>query len=184
MVVVNYIDQASKLSSILESFKKYSIPSPDNAIPYELSHSIGTEKTSEKSLDKILTDAPIALDQFKLEAQLTKKDRRRLVEAIGEIYPKHSVSIGGEFVYTDGCFMGWHTNSNTPCKRVYLTYRPESNKSYFRYKHNNKIQTSYDREGWTLREFDIYEDDPLWHCVMSKTNRLSIGFRVVRNLKS
>jgi len=184
MVTVKHIDESSILAESLKPLIQYSTPR-EGVIPFELNHSIGHEKTSEEKLASIIIDdIPIAKDQFKLPAQLSQKHRRHIVKVIGELYPKHSVTVSGEFLYTDGCFMGWHTNSNVPSKRIYLTYVPESTKSFFRYMHEDKIHTSYDEKGWTLRELDISEDDLLWHCVMSKTNRLSIGFRVVKNLKS
>ena len=87
----------------------------------------------------------------------------------------------GLYYYPPNGACGWHTNSNSPGKRVYLTYAEEGNKSFFRYydNKNNHIVTKYDSKGWNINTFDIgcEDSDRFWHCVGSNTNRISIGFR-------
>ena len=86
----------------------------------------------------------------------------------------------GLFYYPPNGACGWHTNSNSIGKRIYLTYAKEENKSFFRYYDNNKedIVTKYDKKGWTINKFNIDNEKNLfWHCVGSDTNRISIGFK-------
>ena len=80
--------------------------------------------------------------------------------------------------------MGWHTNITGPGKRVYMVHADESNKSYFKYfcsKTQEPVKCD-DKKGWQVRMFDINEEDPLWHCVYSECNRISLGFRIIYNL--
>ena len=82
------------------------------------------------------------------------------------------------------CVMGWHTNVSGPGKRVYMVHAEKSNKSYFKY-FCNKTKKSVickDQKGWQVRMFDISEKQPLWHCVYSECDRISLGFRIIYNL--
>ena len=90
----------------------------------------------------------------------------------------------GLFYYPPNGACGWHTNSNSIGKRIYLTYAKEENKSFFRYYDNNKedIVTKYDKKGWTINKFNIDNEKNLfWHCVGSDTNRISIGFKLEKD---
>ena len=90
----------------------------------------------------------------------------------------------GFYYYPPGGACGWHTNSNSIGKRIYLTYAKEENKSFFRYYDNNKedIVTKYDKKGWTINKFNIDNEKNLfWHCVGSDTNRISIGFKLEKD---
>lgn len=85
----------------------------------------------------------------------------------------------GLYYYPMGGYCGWHTNSDSPGLRVYLTWAEEGGKSFFRYLDNEtgKIVTKYDTKGWSINTFEATSGDkPLWHCVSSDTNRVSIGF--------
>jgi hypothetical protein len=89
----------------------------------------------------------------------------------------------GNFLYPKGGFMGWHTNSNTPCYRLYLTYSPMEQGSYFKYIKSDDptktIVTDWDEKGWTLRLFEITDSDYYWHCVYApNAPRISFGFRL------
>ena len=76
-------------------------------------------------------------------------------------------------------FMGWHTNSDSPAWRIYLTYTEEADKSgiCFYDEELQKVVKSYDKEGVTCRAFNL-KDPPLKHSVFSQTKRWSFGFRV------
>jgi hypothetical protein len=145
--------------------------------------------------------SPTALEQ--IEGDIEKADnkclrrvkvpRNRLVPVIqqlSKIYPKCSIQMSGFFLYPEGGgYMGWHTNSDAPCTRVYITHVAEGGKSFFRYRLNGEYVTSWDTPGWTLRQFDVSPDgwngrkeNALWHCVYAEEPRLSIGFRLNRNL--
>lgn len=84
--------------------------------------------------------------------------------------------------YPTGGYMNWHTNSDFPGERIYLAYS-ESGHSYFKYfdKDTNKIVEVKDNVGWSINRFMIPKlPEKFWHCVYSKTNRISIGFRVIK----
>lgn len=89
------------------------------------------------------------------------------------------VSVSGHFLYPPGGYMGWHTNSRVPGRRVYLSYVSEPGRSFFRYRDptSGEVVTSWD-SGLDLRLFDIDQARPLWHAVASDTHRLSFGYRV------
>lgn len=87
----------------------------------------------------------------------------------------------GAFWYPKKGFMTWHTNEDNPGYRLYFAYAYEDNMSYFKFVNpeTQKIVTSYDRIGWTLRGFRVGRDEKrFWHCVGSNTNRLSLGFNI------
>lgn len=86
----------------------------------------------------------------------------------------------GHFWYPPGGYMGWHTNSESPGWRLYISHTDEAEKSYFRYRHpeTEQIITTMDNE-WDVRLFYVSNDRPLWHTVYSDTNRFSLGYRLV-----
>jgi hypothetical protein len=86
----------------------------------------------------------------------------------------------GHFWYPPGGYMGWHTNSNAPGWRMYVTCCDEPGKSFFRYRDpkSREIVTSYDRR-WTVRLFKVSSGDLMWHSIYSDTNRYSFGYRIV-----
>lgn len=104
---------------------------------------------------------------------------RKLIRFLIPLYPKASIVPSGNFLYPPGGYMGWHTNSDFPCKRVYITYVEQTNKSGFKYLDGgNHIVDDVDDQPITIREFDISTSNHLWHCVYSNTNRYSFGFRI------
>jgi hypothetical protein len=105
---------------------------------------------------------------------------QKFIHLIKEVYPGKHVAVSGNFYYASTGFMGWHTNSDSPCDRVYITWASEGGKSFFRYRDDNgDIITDYDDPGITVRRFNIPENPPhLWHCVGSECDRLSFGFRL------
>lgn len=74
-------------------------------------------------------------------------------------------------------YMGWHTNSNVQGFRLYCSHAEESAASFFRYQdpESREIETLWDKKGWNFRCFRT-DLKPLWHCVYSKTNRISFGY--------
>jgi len=106
---------------------------------------------------------------------------QKLIHVIERIYPQKTVFSSGFFLYPNTGYMGWHTNSNEPGKRLYITYVDKDKKSFFRYKDpvSRKIITDYDDLGFTFREFTVCDKPPyLWHCVGSMCNRYSFGFTI------
>lgn len=103
----------------------------------------------------------------------------KLIHVVKNMFPDNKVEVSGFFHYPDTGYMSWHTNSDVPCKRLYITYAPEANKSFFRYYKNGEVITDYDDKGLTFRAFDITDKPPyLWHCIGSQTDRISLGFRI------
>lgn len=79
--------------------------------------------------------------------------------------------------YPPNGYMGWHTNANVQGFRLYCSHTPVANQSFFRYLDpvTNQIETSWDTAGWNFRCFRT-DLEPLWHCVYSKTDRISFGY--------
>lgn len=154
----------------------------------EMSDAIAQEACSENA-HKIASKGGNDIDRANNKClHRLKITRNRLVPIVRELsrfYPQCSLMLSGFFLYPKGGgYMGWHTNSGAACTRVYITHAPESDKSFFRYHSGGKYVTSWDKEGWNIRQFEVSESnkDPLWHCVYSDTKRLSIGFRINKNL--
>lgn len=101
----------------------------------------------------------------------------QLIHLLQEIYPNYNIINSGMFYYPETGYMGWHTNSNAPCKRVYIVY--SDGNSFFRYIKDDKVITEWDKPGVSIKEFDIKDgEEKLWHCIYSFGDRVSIGFRL------
>tara|TARA_B110000902_G_C14159019_1_gene532505 strand:+ start:614 stop:1120 length:507 start_codon:yes stop_codon:yes gene_type:complete len=85
-------------------------------------------------------------------------------------------SITNAMVYGPMSCMFWHTNSDLIGIRTYYTLSLD--KSVFRYKDvdTGEIKEDWDDYGWTAREFEITEANPLWHSVWTAGRRFSFGF--------
>ena len=71
--------------------------------------------------------------------------------------------------------MSWHTNGPRPSKRMYASWSENGDSGMNWYDiEKDKVIIDKDNIGWNIRIFDI----PVWHCVWSKCNRLSIGYNV------
>lgn len=94
--------------------------------------------------------------------------------------PRNCLKNSGFFWYRPGDFMGWHTNANDPGTRVYVALSDQGT-SFFRYYNEGKgICTDFDGlNKVTIRKFSTSPEDPLWHCVRSNCNRVSIGFKIL-----
>jgi len=87
-----------------------------------------------------------------------------------------NIVSSGHFWYPKDSFMAWHTNSQVPGWRIYINYVEEEGKSFFRYQRENKDIITLTDKRWNLRVFRITDEEPLWHCVYSNTNRFSLGY--------
>lgn len=120
-------------------------------------------------------DVPVSNDSYYID--FGSRTTSKFMHIMQQMYPDYNIIDSGHYYYPKTGYMGWHTNSNKPCKRVYITYT--DGQSFFRYKKDNDIITDYDDVGITVREFDIPElPEQLWHCVGSYANRFSFGFRL------
>jgi len=100
-------------------------------------------------------------------------------KVVQKVYPDNFLWCSGYFYYPPTGYMGWHTNHNDPAVRLYINYASEDNKSFFRYFHNGKVITDYDRKGLNIRKFKCPDKRPyFWHCVGSECDRISIGFTI------
>jgi hypothetical protein len=107
-----------------------------------------------------------------------------MIRGLAKVYNSASIIQSGDFYYPAKGYMGWHTNSNTPGRRVYVTYSAKAGENSFLYIKDGKIVKDYDDAGWTAREF-IVGDQPnnlFWHAVDAVIPRISMGFRVFDNL--
>ena len=166
---------------------KWSMHSDSRAI--EPNNDTAIKATSEESLNRILDsgkDIEKANDKCLHRLAVPRRRLAPLVMELSKMYPNCSISMSGFFLYPEaGGYMGWHTNSDAPYTRLYITHVIEPGKSFFRYRNDGECVTSLDSSEWTMREFDVTDkpEDRLWHCVYSDTKRLSVGFRIIRNLK-
>ena len=95
-------------------------------------------------------------------------------------FPKKRIILSGDFYYPPTGFMGWHTNHDAPCERLYINYASEDNKSFFRYFDGRQIVTDYDKIGMNARKFTCTGERPyFWHCVGSECDRISFGFKLL-----
>lgn len=107
-----------------------------------------------------------------------------MVEWAEQYFQMNFRSVSGRFYYPEnGGFMGWHTNSDMPGKRIYVAYASEENGSYFKYFDEESQQTvvDWDEKGLNVRAFDINRDPEqlYWHCVYADKPRISYGFLLV-----
>lgn len=94
------------------------------------------------------------------------------------------VYSSGFFLYPPGGYMGWHTNSEAPGWRLYISWVEEPGKSFFRYRNpdTSEMVTSWDT-GLNIRLFRVTKERLLWHAIYSETNRFSLGYTAKRRPK-
>jgi hypothetical protein len=148
----------------------------ESALFRNVTKDFATKRVSEESLNEIGGNRDVATNDCSLykfnhftQEQL---DLHKLVTLISPVFPDNKVGISGRIWYPINGYMGWHTNGNAPGYRMYASWSEEGGKSFFRYKKDNEILTSYDKKGWNYRLFKV----PFWHCVYSEINRISLGF--------
>ena len=124
----------------------------------------------------------IQLNQYEILNSFNGK----MILLLEQKFPKCSIIKSGHFYYPPGGGMQWHTNADTPYLRCYLNYSRNGD-SYFKYydQEQEKTVVSQDHTGWNLRTFEIGKQgkDLFWHSVYSNTDRVSLGFRIINNLK-
>lgn len=121
-------------------------------------------------------DVPVALDKNLIN--FSHSINTKLIRFVMQLYPNSFITPSGNFIYPNNGYMGWHTNSDYPSKRVYISYVEEQNNSGFKYITGRGVIDDKDNEKIIIREFDIKKDELCWHAVYSYTNRYSFGFRV------
>ena len=154
---------------------------PDDSIKPDIEEA--ASHCSPSALEKVEKDIEKAPDKCLRRLRVPRTRLVPIIMQLAEIYPKSSIQMSGFFLYPEGGgYMGWHTNSDSPCTRVYITHVKEGGKSFFRYRLDGKYVTSWDKAGWNLRQFEVTKENHMWHCVYAEEHRLSVGFRINRNL--
>lgn len=143
----------------------------------------GLQYTSESSLDALLGKPVNVCEVSRLShISLSGSEKSSLYQTLSRYYPKCSILLSGHFFYPENGYMSWHTNEDAPGLRLYLSYTEYEGESFFIYRDGGKIIKDPDLKGWTAREFEINSKSPLWHSVYADKPRISVGFRIIRNL--
>ena len=163
----------------------------DEVSPEKLEKILGTEKDVESIGGPRHIANCVVFGSHHVEGAIRNNDVRRLMRSVDRLVSAKVKGLFrsadpvwadriGHFWYPPGSYMGWHTNSNAPGWRMYVTHCDEPGKSFFRYRdpRSREIVTSSDRR-WTVRLFKVSADDLMWHAVYSDTNRYSFGYRIV-----
>ncbi|GLX79301.1 hypothetical protein tinsulaeT_26410 [Thalassotalea insulae] len=149
-------------------------------------HGVATDSTisnvimfGAKHIDKSINDHYVEQQRIEVDKIIKEKLLDIFTDDSGNIENQElTIVSSGHFWYPQGAFMSWHTNSQVPGWRVYINYAEQENQSFFRYQDDdNNVITLNDKQ-WNLRIFKITEQQPLWHCVYSNTNRFSLGYMV------
>jgi len=127
-----------------------------------------------RNLQGTLMDREVARRRRQADRLVANRVRRAFPEAGDWV-----AITSGHFWYPPGGYMGWHTNSDSPGWRLYVTHAEEPGSSFFRYRdpESGRIVTSMD-ERWDVRLFRVSVGLPLWHAVYSETHRYSFGYLV------
>lgn len=184
LVDASAFEQAIKgaVDAVKLAVKQYNINS--DAVDQQLLKQRSQEYTSREYLQLQLQDqSDVAVaEKRNLYNFKQMKVNEALVPFVQQMYPNLHISASGFFVYpANHGFMSWHTNSNSPGKRIYIAYVEQDNKSFFRHydAHSKQMITSWDAVGINAREFHVDSQDLLWHCVYAECDRYSFGFRAL-----
>ena len=176
-------EQAIKdaVDAVKTAVVQYNINS--DAVDQQLLKQCSQQYTSREYLQQLQDQNDVAVaEKRNLYNFKQMKVNDALVPFVQQMYPNLHISASGFFVYpANHGFMSWHTNSNSPGKRIYIAYVEQDNKSFFRYYDacNKQMITSWDAVGINAREFHVDSQDLLWHCVYAECNRYSFGFRAL-----
>ena len=149
-------------------------------------------RISESALKKyieldIIPDTPENGNRHNFSSNVLHMERQdaTMRKMIKKYAPHSQIVHSNHLLYPKTGWMGWHTNFDASCERIYITYASEDKKSFFRYYdyEKDKIITDYDNKGITVRRFNITSSEPyFWHCVGSECDRFSYGFRLKTNI--
>lgn len=92
---------------------------------------------------------------------------------IGLDCKKYGSTCSGAFWYPPGGFQDWHTNSDNPGKRLYVSWS-ETGDSGMRWFRDGRVVDDPDKQGWNVRLFEV----PCWHMVYANCWRFSCGWKV------
>ena len=171
---------STEIQSNLNFLKEYYTDPPPPVKSKE-----GLQYTSKRYLETLLKNnniEDVCEVSYLSHINLTSKQKSLLYNSLSKDYPSCSILLSGHFFYPERGYMSWHTNNNAPGLRLYLSYTEHENKSFFKYKKDDSIIEDPDYKGWTAREFPIDRENLLWHSVYAEKPRISIGFRIIKNL--
>lgn len=167
-----YIDEVNKICKKVLAEVKY------NATLVGLTENHDWDSfTSPDFLARIKSDMPKS--PFNYYVDFGGHVANKFQHILRKIYPDYDIVDSGYYYYPPTGYMSWHTNSDSPGKRVYITY--STGNSSFRYLTLDGVQEDPDNvDAPTVREFDIPElPEKMWHCVRSEDgDRISFGFRL------
>ena len=140
-------------------------------------------KNLDKNLIRVVTRGGEPVESIEHGWTLSKLrfiDLAEIEWLVQSAFPKKRVQLSGDFYYPPTGFMGWHTNHDAPCERLYINYASADKKSFFRYFEGGQIVTDYDKIGMNARKFTCPGEPPyFWHCVGSECDRISFGFKLL-----
>ena len=140
-------------------------------------------KNLDKNLTRVIIKGGEPLESIEHGWNLSKLKKLDISEIewlVQSVFPKNRLKLSGDFYYPPTGFMGWHTNHDAPCERLYINYASEDKKSFFRYFEGGQIVTDYDNIGMNARKFTCTGERPyFWHCVGSECDRISFGFKLL-----
>ena len=144
---------------------------------------IDAAKNKNKNLIRVVTrpgDDVESIEHGWTLSKLRFLDIAEIEWLVQSAFPKNRVQLSGDFYYPPTGFMGWHTNHDAPCERLYINYASADKKSFFRYFEGGQIVTDYDKIGMNARKFTCPGEPPyFWHCVGSECDRISFGFKLL-----
>lgn len=150
----------------------------------ELTNEYTRSRVDEAALQVLMDDAP-QKDHAHDDTNVYKFNHFEFQganQAVASLFTGYQGGIGvsGRIWYPKNGYMGWHTNQESQGYRLYCSYAQETHKSFFRFRDptTGDIVTSWDEQGWSFRMFHITKDAPVWHCVYSETNRISLGYNL------
>ncbi len=139
----------------------------------------------KNELEKIMNDKThnysVAKHMDMWRLSLKKNDsfesfRKKLKE---NFFNGFQVKYKGCFYYNGDGYMGWHTNCESPGRRLYMTWN-SSDKSYFMWHDGEMINNFKEPAGWSFKLFDINKcsENKTWHSVYAGSERISIGMQI------
>lgn len=101
------------------------------------------------------------------------EDSGLLKEAIDALGVASSTNC---IAYGPNSKMDWHTNTNNEGLRTYYSFTVKPGRFIYIHPETGQMIVDTDQVGWTVRQFEIRKDKPLWHCVWADGVRFSFGF--------
>ena len=141
--------------------------------------------TNSTDVWKNLPDQGFSLDDVK-NLPLPDEDKEKSLQLMcnmdGGKHLEKAIDILGSqrstncIAYPPNSHMYWHTNSDREGIRTYYTFTVKAGCFIYIHPETGEMIVDEDQVGWTVRQFEIRKDKPLWHCVWADGVRFSFGF--------